>query len=107
MGEVIKINFGVPPDGRYKCRIADGRLVDDAVEWRLCAEGWGGDIRVITSLRAQSLWWLRSLLECAGMQLPRGEMDLNFDDVAGRDVGAVVVNGKVVQFVPPDQLHAF
>ncbi len=40
----------------------------------------------------QALWVLRTMLECAGYDIPDGEYDLNIDDLIGIECGVDVVN---------------
>lgn len=63
-----------------------------------------------TSLQPQALWNLRSLLETLDVEIPRGPMDLVFEDLIGLEMIAVISHemwdgkprARLVDFLPID-----
>ena len=90
----------VVPDGEYTAKIVVAELTEsskgnDMIKLELKVTGpkaQGSKLYDNCSLLPQALFKLRTLLECAGMKVPDGAMDLDTDDLIGEEVGVSVIN---------------
>ncbi len=104
-GNVITIDFtdvesggGIPtPDGYYTASIkhieqevgGDSGEPYLAIRWKTSL---GSTVFDNFSLQPQSLWVLRTMLECAGYEIPDDEYELDIDGMEGLEVGLEVIN---------------
>lgn len=65
-----------------------------AWQWKIVEEGEakGATVYDNTSLTPQSLWRLRSLLECIGIEVPDGKMRLVLDQLVGKRCRLEITN---------------
>ena len=54
----------------------------------------GQKIRDRHILTKESLWTLRNMLECMGLKVPNGKMNLQEKQIKGRQVGLTIVDGE-------------
>jgi hypothetical protein len=101
---IIKVDFtgvetaSVIPEGEYiaevtKCEKETGDSGNDYIAWELkVSDGKqsGKKLYNNTSLATQSLWATKRFLECLGIEVPDGTMDIDMDDMIGLQVGVVV-----------------
>ena len=104
-GNIITLDFtdvesggGMPtPDGYYTAEIksiteevgGDSGEPYLAVRWKTSV---GSTVFDNFSLQPQSLWVLRTMLECAGYEIPDSEYDLDIDALEGIECGLEIIN---------------
>ena len=91
----------VIPEGEYIAEVtkasqesSDGG--NDYIAWELkIVDGKQAGKKVYnnTSLQPQSLWATKRFLECLGVEVPDGVMELSLDDMVGLQVGIVIEHG--------------
>lgn len=99
----LTINFegvevsGKHPEGRYVFTVDGAPEVrnsansgNDYLAFKLKSEK--GTVYYIASLAPSALWNLKNFLECAGQEVPDGEMDLDLEDMDGLEIGAEVLH---------------
>lgn len=73
-------------------------------------KGVGGIVFDNVSLQPQSLWKLRTILECMGYEVEDGPMDVDIEDLVGEQCGIEVTNEewegrdrpRITGFAPPE-----
>lgn len=87
----------VVPEGQYRVRVAEIEVNDgnkaEYYRWMFeIAEGEykGRKLFYITSLAEQALWNLRSLLESLNVDIEEGDMELDLEDLIGRELIVLV-----------------
>ena len=87
----------VVPEGQYRVRVAEVEVNDgnkaEYYRWIFeIAEGEykGRKLFYITSLAEQALWNLRSLLESLNVDIEEGDMELDLEDLIGRELIVMV-----------------
>lgn len=100
--EGIESGGGRPiPDGQYtaslsKCTQEEGQESGEAYlsfKWKMESGKAKGAIAFDNlSLQEQSLWRLRTALECLGMEVPEGVMDIDLDEIIGLECEVEIVN---------------
>lgn len=85
------------PEGDYRLKVADISQEEganaDYLKWKWeVTEGKfkGKNIYDNTSLAPQALWRLANLLTTLGIDVPKGELDLDFDEIIGLEVQGMV-----------------
>lgn len=102
-GNVISVNFkGVEgritlPEGSYHCKVAEVTQEDGSqapyLKWKFEVVGGKFDGKPLynnTSLAEQSLWSLRNLLETLGVEVPDDELDIDLEELVGKECMLVV-----------------
>jgi uncharacterized protein (DUF305 family) len=101
---VIRVDFsGVEtqtfiPEGEYICQVTDAEPAQseegkDYIKWTLKVAGgkYAGKLLYNnTTLQKQGLWATKRFLECMGLDIPDGPLDLDLDDVVDMTIGCVV-----------------
>ena len=88
-------------EGEYLVTVAEieqkeSESGNDYLSWtfEVTEEGYSGKLYHNTSLQPQSLWSLRNLLETLQVEVPDGPMEIDFDELVGLEVIAVVEHEK-------------
>lgn len=101
---VVRVNFSgvetssVVPEGEYIAEVKNVTLEqsdkgNDYLAWELSiVDGKYAKKKLFnnTSLQEQSLWATKRFLECLGVEVPDGEMDLDLEEYKGLMIGVVV-----------------
>lgn len=90
---------GKHPEGRYNFTVDGAPELrtsessgNDYLSFKLKSEK--GTVYYIASLASHALWNLKNFLECAGQEVPDGELTLDLEEMDGLEVGAEIVHEK-------------
>lgn len=108
------------PDGEYSVAVEEitkstSEAGNDNIEWKFSVVSEDSKLNNAklwynTSLLPQSLWNLRNLLETLGVEVPDGPLDIDFKELVGLEMMAVVEadtyegkkRSKIVDFYPTE-----
>ena len=84
-------HFNFTVDGAPELRTSEGSG-NQYLSFRLKSDK--GSVYYIASLASHALWNLKNFLECAGQEVPDGELTLDLEEMDGLEVGAEIVHEK-------------
>lgn len=90
---------GKHPEGRFNFTVDGAPELrnsetsgNDYLSFKLKSEK--GTVYYIASLASHALWNLKNFLECAGQEVPDGEMQLDLEEMDGLEIGAEIIHEK-------------